>query len=282
MSPAGWRSTAAGTALAGLPAGALTTRADALHVVEALELLLDAGQWQSADDLYLNRSDDGQMWQHLPAAGWGSAPPPRLWPPLPAVPTAPPASLRTVLVSTWRAPDCMRCLLVTWPPPTSNFPLPSATSGTRGTGRTCRPPCRTWPSASAIWGRAARPRPPQPRRSPAPSQPATGRRFVPCTHTWGGWPTWSGTLQPPSSTSPQPTRSASPTTRTTITCTRTVGIWWVGWLARTGRPSPAQKLTHHNAQICRRNDWTTTWPGATGCWAGWPWPPGIPPRPART
>ena len=46
---------AADTALAGMPAGTVTSRADALRVVEVIELLLDAGQWQAADDMYENR-----------------------------------------------------------------------------------------------------------------------------------------------------------------------------------------------------------------------------------
>ena len=49
----------------------MTSRADALRVVEAIELLLDAGQWQAADDMYQNRSDNGLVWQTLPAARLG-------------------------------------------------------------------------------------------------------------------------------------------------------------------------------------------------------------------
>jgi tetratricopeptide (TPR) repeat protein len=63
--------TAAETSLAGLPTGTVTSRADALRVVEAIELLLDAGQWRPADDLHRNRSDGGQVWKHLPAARLG-------------------------------------------------------------------------------------------------------------------------------------------------------------------------------------------------------------------
>ena len=51
--------TAAETALAGMPAGIVASRADALRVVEVIELLLDAGQWQPADDMYQNRSGNG-------------------------------------------------------------------------------------------------------------------------------------------------------------------------------------------------------------------------------
>jgi hypothetical protein len=43
---------AAGTALTGIPDGVVTSRADALRVVEAIELLTDAGQWQAADSMF--------------------------------------------------------------------------------------------------------------------------------------------------------------------------------------------------------------------------------------
>ena len=63
--------TAAETSLAGLPAGKATSRPDALRVVEAIELLLDADQWQPADGMYRNRSDNGVVWLSLPAARLG-------------------------------------------------------------------------------------------------------------------------------------------------------------------------------------------------------------------
>jgi tetratricopeptide (TPR) repeat protein len=62
---------AAETTLTGLPAGKITNREDGLRVVEAIELLLDADQWQAADDLYRNRTDNGYAWQDLPAARLG-------------------------------------------------------------------------------------------------------------------------------------------------------------------------------------------------------------------
>ncbi len=63
--------TAAETSLAGLPTGTVASRADALRVVEAIELLLDAGQWQPADDMYRNRFGNGEVWMNLPAARLG-------------------------------------------------------------------------------------------------------------------------------------------------------------------------------------------------------------------
>ena len=60
---------AAEAALAGLPEGTVASRADGLRVVEAIELLLDAGQWQPADSMYQSRG--GDVWMYLPAARLG-------------------------------------------------------------------------------------------------------------------------------------------------------------------------------------------------------------------
>jgi tetratricopeptide (TPR) repeat protein len=58
-------------ALAGTPTGAVTDRDQAIRLVEAIELLLDADQWTAADNLYIARTDNGQIWQNLPAAQLG-------------------------------------------------------------------------------------------------------------------------------------------------------------------------------------------------------------------
>jgi len=60
---------ASDTALADLPSGWLTSRANAVRVVEMIELLLDADQWTTAHGLY-RRSRDG-AWMNLPAARLG-------------------------------------------------------------------------------------------------------------------------------------------------------------------------------------------------------------------
>jgi tetratricopeptide (TPR) repeat protein len=51
--------------------GPVTSRADALQVVEEIELLLDGGHWAEADDLYVTRCDTGRVFRRLPAAGLG-------------------------------------------------------------------------------------------------------------------------------------------------------------------------------------------------------------------
>ncbi len=63
--------TAADAALAALPTGPVTRRSDALRVVEAVELLLDAAQWEAADNLYISRTGSGHVWKQLPAARFG-------------------------------------------------------------------------------------------------------------------------------------------------------------------------------------------------------------------
>jgi tetratricopeptide (TPR) repeat protein len=63
--------TVAATTLTGLSAGRVTTREDALRVVEAIELLLDAGLWKAADDMHTSRSGNGHTWKNLPAARLG-------------------------------------------------------------------------------------------------------------------------------------------------------------------------------------------------------------------
>jgi hypothetical protein len=51
--------------------GPVTSRADALAVVEEIERLLDGGHWAVADELYVTRCGTGQVFRHLPAAGLG-------------------------------------------------------------------------------------------------------------------------------------------------------------------------------------------------------------------
>jgi tetratricopeptide (TPR) repeat protein len=62
---------AAETTLTDVIEGRIDSQEDALRVVEAIELLLDADQWHAADDLYRVRTDEGQVWRSLPAARLG-------------------------------------------------------------------------------------------------------------------------------------------------------------------------------------------------------------------
>ena len=63
--------TATDASLIGVPKGAIVKLSDASRVVDAIELLLDAEQWQSAHDMYRSRSNMGVVWRDLPAARLG-------------------------------------------------------------------------------------------------------------------------------------------------------------------------------------------------------------------
>ena len=62
---------AAETALMGVPNRSVTSQNDAGKVTEVIELLLDAGQWEAANDLYRARTQDSRAWMRLPAARLG-------------------------------------------------------------------------------------------------------------------------------------------------------------------------------------------------------------------
>jgi tetratricopeptide (TPR) repeat protein len=68
---AGTAQLASETALAELPAGLITSREDGQRVVEMIELLLDAGQWEAAHELFEGRTGYGYVWMSLPAARLG-------------------------------------------------------------------------------------------------------------------------------------------------------------------------------------------------------------------
>jgi tetratricopeptide (TPR) repeat protein len=61
---------AADATLSGVPER-IASREDGLRVVEAIELLLDADQWQAADGLYRGRTAAGKLWRRLPAVRLG-------------------------------------------------------------------------------------------------------------------------------------------------------------------------------------------------------------------
>ena len=167
--------TAAEAALAGMPAGEATSRADALRVVEAIELLLDADQWQAADEMYQGRTGS-QVWKSLPAARLGQRAA-TAFVATPARRDACAASLTPGRLGFYLASVGLFAMnagdLVT-----AREYLPLAIHRYRDAGnmQDLSSACRTWPSASGIWGRPARPGTPRPRPSAAPSAPATGCR----------------------------------------------------------------------------------------------------------
>jgi hypothetical protein len=221
------------TALADTPAGVVTDRAHALHVVEAIELLLDADQWKAADDLYLSRTANGEVWKHLPAAGLGQR--------------------ATAFVATPDRRQACRTHLAAyrlgWY--LNEVGLFALYAGTPAFWPSV---CRTWPS---VWGGSGTPNPrsPPPRKpSPTPPPPTTADRSSRHTATGGGWPT--GWRHPAAE---QHFLAADHIQHTDdpdgAHLSSIWGVWWAGLLARTGRPGPARRLTTANLTICHRNGW---------------------------
>jgi tetratricopeptide (TPR) repeat protein len=62
---------ASSIALADVPSGQVETRDDAERIVEMIELLLQAGEWTAASELYRARTMNGYVWLRLPAAALG-------------------------------------------------------------------------------------------------------------------------------------------------------------------------------------------------------------------
>ena len=226
--------TAADTALTGLPQGEVTSRADALRVTEAIELLLDAGQWQAADDLYQARCGSvPSVWRTLPAARLGQ----RTNTAFVATPA------RRDACATHLTPERLGSYLnetglfamyagdlVTARDYLTLAVRNERDAGDMATWRSLAEPGRVpGPSRAGGPGPGGRRRSPHLYRNRRPTGAMSATRM----RVWGGWQAWPGTPPPRSSTSPPRTRSASPTTQTAITCTRSPGC-----CGRDGWPRP--------------------------------------------
>jgi hypothetical protein len=245
--------TAAETALAGLPAGIVTSRADALLVVEAIELLLDASQWHPADDLYRRRAQNGAVWRHLPAARLGQR----------AASAFVAAPARRTACATQLSPSRLSFYV-------NEVGLHAMNSGDLATGReylflaaryhrdaedmtNLAISLRSLAECLGYLGQLG------------PARDATNESLI-CaettrdqtqlrdSHAYLGW--LAGLVGDVAEAEQRFTAadqievvdhgehlSAIP------------GTWWADWLARTGRPGPARALTDRNADICRENGW---------------------------
>ena len=230
--------TAASTASAGMPEGQVTSRTDALRMVEALELLLDAGEWQAANDMYLQRFGNGEIWQHLPAARLGQ----RASTAFVATPR------RRVACASSLGPDRLGFHL-------NAVGLNAMDAGDltagheymlmavrhyrdfgNGPGLACA--CKTWPSAWAIF-------------AGGPAREAAAEALD-CAED-GGWRqvrnarahlAWAAALTGDalvrSSSSPPPTDSRSPRIKVTICTHRPVAGTRIGWPALAASPRPGR------------------------------------------
>jgi SIR2-like protein len=247
--------TAAETSLAGMPSGTVTSRADALRVIEAIELLLDAGQWQAADDMYENRSGDPPAWITLPAARLGQ----RAATAFVATPTRRDACdiqlspdrqafyLNEVGLFAKNAGDMA----------TGQEYLSMAIRRDRDTGDTAALAIDLHNQAQCL-GQLGQPGPARDAAAEAltHAQASENRDYICYSHAFLGW---VARLAGDTAEAEQQFIAADeiefangPNGNHLFSLR---GTNWAEWLACTGREGPARVLTLRNADICRQNGW---------------------------
>ncbi|HEV3292064.1 MAG TPA: hypothetical protein VG123_24045, partial [Streptosporangiaceae bacterium] len=248
-------STAAETSLAGLPAGEVTSRADALRVVEAIELLLDAGQWQAADDMYQNRTGRASAFMTLPAARLGQ----RASTAFVATPArrdacATQLSSRTLgfylaAVGLWAlqagdlatAPGYLLMAVNHY----RNAGEKEALAVSLGNLTECLVELgHVGPARDAAAEEFASAQAADEREKIRDSQTNLGRVAVLAGDTAEAERQFTAADQMNVADDPDGDHLYSMN-----------GVWWAEWLARTGRDTPARTLTFRNAEICRGSGW---------------------------
>ena len=244
--------TVAYTALAGLPDGRVANRADALRVVEVIELLLDAGQWKPADNLYEGRCDNGHVWLHLPAARLGQRAAAAFAAPHRREACAARLGART---SCWYVNEVGLFAMNAGDLPTARDYLSLSVSDDRGSGDEANLAIalRNLADCLARLGDAERAR-------PIAAEAATTALIV---GDWGEISTcrahlgWIAGLIGDTAEAERQFTSADQMdfANTGRHLYSLSGIRWAEWLARTGRPESARRLTASNAELCSRYGW---------------------------
>ena len=248
--------TATEAELAAVPARVVGSRADALRVVEAIELLLDGGHWQPAADLYRDRSDLGYVWRRLSAVRLGQRAA-AAFVATPARRTACAAHLPASALGDYLNEAGLFALLAGDLASAEEY-LPLAVSHARDTGN--RPGLgRIWRNLDECLGyrgqlSLAREAAAEAVRCAGSAEDPIEETSHACAHA-----AWLAGLA-----------GDSPQAELQFTYADQLefggyvvgdhlytgeGIWYAEWLVRTGRPGPAQALTLANAERCRRNSW---------------------------
>ena len=247
--------TAADTVLAGMPTGTVQSRADALLVVEVIELLLDADQWQAADDMYRDRCNDGYAWLYLPAARLGQR-------------------AATSFVAT---PDRRAACAIQLGQDRLSFydndvGLFAMISGDLATAReslslhnlykrnaeNMRNLSAGLRNLAETLGHLGQVGPAMDTAGDAlvSAETVDDRVEIQFAHEYLGW------LADLAGEATEAERQFTDADQMEVVnhhegahLYSSSGTWWADWLVRTGRPSPARALTNRNAEICQRNGW---------------------------
>jgi len=253
---------AAETALTGMPEGLVTSRADALRLVEAIELLVEAGQWQTADSMYEARGGSGSgsgsgriVWKHLPAARLGQR-------------------AATAFVATAARRDA--CAASLSPRHRSYYQtsagLFAMNAGDLATARDhltiaaqhdrdaddVRNLAASLQNLAACLAYSGQIDTAQEAAAKAlrAAESYGGWGYVSHSHMYLGWLTGlSGDAKQAEEhfTAADQLQVANDPDGDHMYSL--YGIRWAEWLARTGRPGPARAMTDRNQDICRRNGW---------------------------
>jgi tetratricopeptide (TPR) repeat protein len=247
--------TAAETSLAGIPAGRVNSWADALQVVEVIELLLDAGQWQPADDIDTNRAGDPPVWLTLPAARLGQ----RVFTAFVATPdrrAACEVHLPADRLGYYLSGTGVYAMLV-GDLTTAYEYLLMTVRRYRDTGPAehlaiC---LRNLAECLGYLGQISLARDTAAEALDC-AQTSGNRAEIRYSHAHLGW---VAGLAGDATEAEQQFIAADQIEVAQYAESNhlhsLIGTWWGEWLIRTGRPGPARALTARNAEICRKNGW---------------------------
>jgi tetratricopeptide (TPR) repeat protein len=245
---------AAETSLTGMPAKGVTSRADALRVVEVIELLLDAGLWHAADDLFGRRTSMGKVFQSLPAARLG----------LRAGIAFVGTPARREDIATALTPDNLPYYLnLAGINATAAGDLLTAQEYLRAAVQQCRDYGETNPLSTDLQnlteclGNLGEIGPAQEAATEALTCAELGsvdRDNVLNSHALLGW--LAGMSGDHAESEKHFTASDQiALARDKKHLSSLYGTRWADWLARTGRTGPAQELTRRNRETCKKNHW---------------------------
>jgi tetratricopeptide (TPR) repeat protein len=249
---------AAETALTGIPEGLVTSQADAQQVVEAIELLIDADQWDAANSMYQARSASSNskvVWKHLPAARLGQRAATAF--------AGTPARRDACAVSL--GPDRMGRYM-------NDVGLFAMNAGDLATAREqltiTAQYARDAGNMTSLFARlanlaeclghlgeisAAQAAASEAHRAAQSTDEWPGIQY---THTYLGWlAALSGDAAHAEEQFTAADQIAVANQQDSEHLCSLYGSQWAEWLASTGRPGPARALTGRNLEICRRFGW---------------------------
>jgi hypothetical protein len=247
--------TAADISLAGLPAGLVTSRADALRVVEAIELLLDADQWETADDLFRDRSGDPPVWRTLPAVRLGERAS-TAFVATPARRTACASQLSVALLAFYLNGAGLFAMYSGDLAAAREY-LPMAVRHDRDAGHIAGMSIDLQNLAECLGqlGQIGLARDTV-TESLASAESGNDRHEIQMLHSRLGW------LAGLAGDTAEAERQFAVADQIVFAddpdgdhMYSVDGVWWAEWLARTGREGPARILTERNAAICHENGW---------------------------